>query len=224
MSTDLTVSTDDQWKLLQRQCSAFVASGFLPDHITRGCKDRNEAIARAVTIAIKGRELGVPPMQAFTSITVIKGKPCLSAELMLALVYQRIKGAKVTFKETTAENATVVMQRPDGEPQTFSFTIDDAKRAGLLNGGAWSKYPQAMLRARVISAGARAVFPDAIMGCYIPEEMGEENVELDTEIHEVQVEEPEAEVAAKPEMPERAKELVEQLNSHSAVESVEYRT
>jgi hypothetical protein len=169
------INSQDQWETLQRQCKAFIQSGFLPEHITRNCTE-TQAMAKAITIAIKGRELGLPTLQSFNSITVIKGKPCLSAELMLALVYSRVAGAKVTFltaPEKAHEECEVEMQRANGNPQKFKFSMDDAKRAGLLSAGsAWSKYPQAMLRARVISAGCRAVFPDAIMGCYTPEELG----------------------------------------------------
>jgi hypothetical protein len=159
----------EEFEMLQRQCKAFIASGFLPEHI--------KTVAQAVTIATKGRELGLPILQSFSSISVIKGKPTLSSELMLALIYQKVKGAKITFK-TPPDKQNVececTMQRPGGEPMSFKFTIDDAKRAGISNGGAWAKYPAAMLRARCISAGARAVFPDAIMGCYTPEELGGE--------------------------------------------------
>lgn len=169
-------STETQaWIILQRQCKAFIASGFLPDHITKNCSSE-QAMAKALTIAQKGKELGIPPLQAFSSITVIKGKPCLSAELMLALCYQRIanfSAAFITPPEKATQECTIVMKRGHGQPQTFRFTMEDAKNAGLLApGSAWQKYPAAMLRARVISAACRAVAPDAIMGCYTPEELG----------------------------------------------------
>lgn len=171
----VALSPLDQWRLLQKQCAAFIASGFLPDHITKNAKPE-VAIARAITIAMKGRELGIPPMQAFSSITVISGKPCLSAELMLALCYQRVAGFKATFV-TPPENqhleCTVKMQRQGGEEQSFRFSMDDAQRAGLVRDNSpWRKFPASMLRARVVSAAARAIAPDAIMGCYTPEELG----------------------------------------------------
>lgn len=175
MGNEITTSTG-HWDLIQRQSKAFLESGFLPAHIKN--------IAQAITIAWKGHELGIPPLQAFSSITVISGKPCLSAELMLALIYQRVKGAKVTFKtppDKQSQECTVEIQRPDGEPQAFRFSIDDAKRAGLLGkpNSAWEKYPASMLRARAVSAAARAVCPDAIMGCYTSEEMGAEPIDIE---------------------------------------------
>jgi hypothetical protein len=164
----LVNSDSNQWELIQRQCKAFLQSGFLPNHI--------RDIAQAITIAWKGHELGIPPLQAFGSITVINGKPCLTAELMLALIYSRVPGAKVTYKtpsDKANEYAEYEFKRPDGDAQTFRFSMDDADKAGLIRPKSpWTKYPAAMLRARCISAGARAVFPDAIMGVYTPEEMG----------------------------------------------------
>ena len=57
----------------------------------------------------------------------------------------------------------------------FSYTIEEAKQAGLLGKDSWKNYPAAMLRARAVSIVARAVFPDSIMGCsYIHEELGAE--------------------------------------------------
>jgi len=194
------VSSHDEWALLQRQCKAFIASGFLPEHITRGVAPE-EAMAKAITIAVKGRELGIPPLQAFSSIAVIRGKPCLSSELMLALIYQRVRGAKVTFRtppEKQASECTVEMQRPGGEPMLFKFTLQDAKTAGIVtSGGAWQKYPAAMLRARAVSAGARAVFPDCIMGCYTPEELGAPEI-LDIEAEDVEQKPPPPQSVAPP--------------------------
>jgi len=183
VDNSLVINSKDQWVLLQKQCKAFIASGFLPDHVTKGAS-ADQAMAKAITIAMKGRELGIPPLQAFSSISVIRGRPCLSSELMLALIYQRIPGAKVTFVTPTERHhleCVVTMQRPGGAEQKFSFTIEDAKAAGLLGkaDSAWEKYPKAMLRARAVSAGARAVFPDAIMGCYTPEEMGADIVDVE---------------------------------------------
>lgn len=199
-TTALAVSPNrDEWETLQRQCIAFIDSGFLPDHITREGTGK-QAVAKALTIAWKGRELGIPPLQAFSSITVIKGKPCLSSELMLALIYQRVPGAKVTFRtppDKQKTECTVEMQRPGGDAMQFRFTIEDAKTAKVEfvsqkgQPTAWTKYPAAMLRARAISAGARAVFPDAILGCYTPEELGGEVIEA-----EVIEETPAAAVAA----------------------------
>lgn len=53
----------------------------------------------------------------------------------------------------------------------MSYTIAQAKQAGLLGSQAWQKYPDAMLRARCLSAICRAVYPDLILGMYDPDEL-----------------------------------------------------
>lgn len=201
------VTTDSTWNLVQRQCKAFLESGFLPKSI--------QTPAQAITIAWKGHELGIPPLQAFSSIAVINGRPCLSAELMLSLVYQKIPGALVLYttpldKQNT--EATVKARRKEGgEFQEFRFTMDDAKRAGLVRPGTpWEKFPAAMLRSRAISAACRMVFPDALSGCvYTPDEVGGEPIDV----------EPTPEPAVKVlHGPVTKKEIVQAYDEHGAVE------
>jgi hypothetical protein len=144
-----------------------VKSGFLPASINTPEK--------AVIIMLKGRELGLAPMHAFSSISVINGKPTMSAELMLGLIYRNVPHAVVDFIETNEKGCTIEAQRPGGQRTRFTFNVDDAKRANLLGKGPWQTYPAAMYRARCISAMARAMFPDALSGTvYTAEELGAE--------------------------------------------------
>lgn len=180
--TEITSASGSQeWVLLQRQCSAFVASQLLPQHIYEGAKSDDEVLAKALTIAWKGRELGIPPLYALSSITVIKGKPALSAELMLSLVLRKYPTANPQFLVKEG-SCSVTMTRPGGAPQTFTFTLDDAKKAGLLRPGSpWEKYPRAMLRARVTSEACRSLFPEALMGAiYTHEELGAAVIDVES--------------------------------------------
>lgn len=156
---------EQEWALLKEQATMIVKTGFLPSAI----KTPEQAIA----IALKGRELGIPMMQAFAHIHIIQAKPTISAELMLSLIFRNCPGAIVDYIETSSETCVIQAKRPNGSAARFSFSILEAKNAGLLNKDSWRNYPGAMLRARAVSIMARALFPDAIMGCsYIPEEMG----------------------------------------------------
>jgi hypothetical protein len=157
-----------EWAMLKEQAQLAVRSKLLPAGISTP--------EQAVIIALKGREIGVPPMQAFSHIHVIKGKPAISAELMLALIYKNCPGSVISYLQTDAHACRIQAKRPGNEkPSEFSFTIEEAKMAGLTSKDSWRQYPAAMLRARCISLMARAIFPDAIMGCsYVPEELGAE--------------------------------------------------
>ena len=118
-------------------------------------------------------ELGLSAVQGLCSIHIIKGKPVLSADLMVGLVKSKACCAWFMVVESTNEQAVYETQRVgEPEPTSMMFTIKDAKRAGLLGNPNWTKYPAAMLRARASSALARAVYPDVVGGLYDPDELG----------------------------------------------------
>lgn len=118
-------------------------------------------------------ELGLSAVQGLCSIHIIKGKPVLSADLMVGLVKSKACCAWFMVVESTNEEAVYETLRVgEPKPTRMVFTIKDAKRAGLLGNPNWSKYPAAMLRARASSALARAVFPDVVGGLYDPDELG----------------------------------------------------
>lgn len=159
--------TQTEWEALTALSDTLAQSQLIPAPLRRKPGD-------IAVILLTGRELRLPPMQALNSIHVIEGKPTLSAALMMALILSA--GHELRITETTNELCTVdARRRSDEKPTTFTFTMEDATRAGLANKGPWKSYPAAMLRARVITAAARAVFPDVLMGAqYAPEELGAE--------------------------------------------------
>ena len=161
MTRDITGQT---WEVMKSQATTLVKSGFLPKAV--------DTPEKALAIAMKGRELGLPMMQSITSIHVIDGKPTISAELMAALVHQRVPGSVLRCIETSDKICTYEAARPSDKILKMSFTWEEAVRASVTNKDNWKKYPAAMLRARCCSAICRIVFPDAIMGCYPPDELG----------------------------------------------------
>lgn len=155
------------WQEMKEQASTLVPTGFLPEAI----KTPQQALA----IMLTGKELGLPPMQSLRGVHVIKGTPTIKPELMLALCVQRIKGFKYQFKDCDANSATFVCSRPELlEPYESTFTMDDAKRAGLTSNQSWSKYPGNMLRWRAVANALHVVAPDVLVGVYTPEEIGAE--------------------------------------------------
>lgn len=178
----VTKELNPQWEVTKKQARAFLMSGYLREEFTKGI-DLNTSLAKVLTIIQMADELGIGRMQGLRSINVIKGKPALSAELMLALAYKKIPGLKVTFTtppEKQKEVCSVIVQRPGGDPSAFSFAMTDAHSAGLVKpDSGWSKYPQDMLRARVLTRAIRAIAPDATMGLMSLEELGSEVVEME---------------------------------------------
>lgn len=167
------------WDMMKDQADTLVRSGFLPYSIKKP--------EQAIAIMLKGRELGIPAMQAFSHIHIIQGKPTISAELMLALIYKNCPDAKIEYVRYEDDGCHIRATRPGHEPALFKFDHTDAKNAQLLGKDNWQKYARAMYRSRCISEMARSVFPDCLMGCsYTPEELNPD-VRVDEEGHIIDV-------------------------------------
>ncbi|WP_194923156.1 hypothetical protein [Catenulispora pinisilvae] len=116
--------------------------------------------------------LRITAMAAILGIHVIDGKPGASAALISGLV--RAAGHKLRITGN-AEKAVAQIVRSDDPDFTFEvvFTIEDARRAGLLHKDGWKKYPASMLKARAITQVARDAAEDVLFGLhYTPEELG----------------------------------------------------
>jgi len=129
-------------------------------------------VEEAAMIIITGHELGLSPAQSLRGIYVVKGKPVLAADTMVAVVRRSGLCESWHIVESTPERCTITTRRK-GETHDAerTWTIADAKRAGLLTNGTWGAYPAAMLRHRCASDLARQEYPDVILGMYDPEEM-----------------------------------------------------
>lgn len=168
MSNELVVITPRSIEEAERLASTLARAHTLPEALRQKPAD-------ILATILTGAELGLAPMQAVRGIQIIKGRPTLSADTMGALVKRRSDVCEyLVLKESTAERAVyVTKRRGDPDATTMTYTIQDAQRAGLVGGDNWRRYPQAMLRARCLSAICRAVYPDLCLGLYDPDEMSE---------------------------------------------------
>lgn len=150
-----------------RYAQALADSGLLPQQYRRQPANLLYAIEYAEMI-------GAHPLTAVTGIFVIDGKPSASAGLISALVRRAGHKLRVTGDAT---RATAQIIRADDPEFTFevTFTIEDAKAAGLANKSVWKQYPASMLKARAITQVARDACEDALSGLhYTAEELGAE--------------------------------------------------
>jgi len=124
-----------------------------------------------------GLEIGLTPMQALLGMHMVEGRPTLAADTIVALVVRRTDVCEYWRPiESTAERHTIETKRrgPEFQPVRRTWTMDDAKRAGLAGKVIWQRYPADMLRHRCATALAREVFPDVIAGmAYTREEIGD---------------------------------------------------
>jgi hypothetical protein len=139
------------------------------EFVPQGFRGRPAAIAAAMYY---GLELGFRPMTSLKYIQVIQGEPALKPKAMTALI--RRAGHILRDIETTPTKCVLYGKRKDtGEEMTVTWTIEQARRAGLVrDGSGWVKYPEDMLWARATSVLGRRLFEDVILGSYTPEEMG----------------------------------------------------
>ena len=134
--------------------------------VPRALRGRPDAM---LAVMVYGAELRLPPMTALRGIFIIEGTPTCSAKLMRALILRA--GHRLEIREATPERAVLYGERADGQGSSLvTWTLDDAKTAGLLGKDVWKRYPRQMLKARATSELARDIFPDIEVG-YTPEEM-----------------------------------------------------
>jgi hypothetical protein len=141
-----------------------VKTGMLPDHIKTGWQ--------FAVIAATGHELGMQPMRAIRSLAMVKGKVVESADSQLARF--KAAGGRSQFEVLDETKAVLHLIHPNGDKHTESFTIEDAKRAGLSSNSNYSKFPKAMLRSRAITAGLKSVGWEGAVGAYDPDELRSE--------------------------------------------------
>lgn len=137
-------------------------TGFLPEHIKNG--------PQFAAIVMTGKEMGMPPMRAIRSFYLVKGKVMEDAASQLARF--KNNGGRATFDHLDDTKAILTLTHPNGDKHTETWTLEDAKKAGLLNGMV-GKFPKAMLRSRVITAGLKSLGWEGAVGTYDPSELVE---------------------------------------------------
>ena len=112
---------------------------------------------------LTGDELGLPPMAAIAKIHNVDGRASLSAEVMRAIVLS--KGHDIWVETASNVKVTIGGRRKGSTRDSFAtWTIEDAKKAGLDGKQSWRKYPKAMLMARATGELCRAIFADCLSG------------------------------------------------------------
>lgn len=128
-----------------------------------------------VLVAIQwGREVGLGPLQALQNIAVINGRPSIWGDVAIALVrgHHACQSVQEGVEgEGEARQGWCEVTRRGEQPQRRTFSIADAKRAGLWGkAGPWTQYPDRMLQLRARGFAIRDVFSDALRGVMTREE------------------------------------------------------
>ena len=160
------------------------ASAFEPNNMSEGLAlakvlVESKLVPKALTtpaavfvVMMTGRELGLTVGQSLRLIHVFEGKPILSAALIVGMVKRHPSCEYFQIVEST-NDACIYETKRQGSPKStrMTFTIADAKRAGLTSKDVWAKYPMQMLQNRCGTMLARAEYPDVAAGLYDEDEI-----------------------------------------------------
>lgn len=160
-----TTEEREQWALIKDQAQTLIQSKALPSNFTNS--------AQVMAVIQYGRELGYLPMTALQNISLINGKPTLSANLVGALLKKA--GYKYYVTEYSDEKVKICFIEPGSDKeQCFEYTMEEAKKAENASKANYKKYSKEMLYARCLSRGGRIVAPEVLAGVYASEEFNEE--------------------------------------------------
>jgi len=153
--------------------------------------------AQVAVIMLLAQAEGIHPIQAIRDYHIIQNRPAMKSTTLLRR-FQKA-GGSVQWGERTNEKVEAKFIHPTGTAAVVTWTIENAKQAGLSLKENWVKYPRQMLTARVISEGVQLVYPEALGGLITVEEAQDlpidtnciegsliENTELRTELLEEQ--------------------------------------
>jgi hypothetical protein len=147
--SDMTVMAD-----------SIVKSGFY------GFKTKEQVMAVMLVAQAENKH----PASVVQEYDIIQGKPALKSQAILARF--QLSGGSVQWDVVTPKAVKGTFKHPQGGSLTVEWTIEMAKQAGIYReGSGWSKYPEDMLRARVISRAVRSIYPACILGHYATEEV-----------------------------------------------------
>lgn len=129
-----------------------------------GAKEESQAMA----LMMLAQAEGCHPMTAIQDFDIVQGRPARKTHSILARF--QAAGGSVAWEEISGQRAVGIFTHKQGGSLRVEWTFEQAKKAGLTGKDNWKNYPQAMLRARAIAEGVRAVYPGAIGGMLTVEE------------------------------------------------------
>lgn len=126
-----------------------------------------------------GSRLGLDLFSALSGIAVVNGRPTLWGDAQLAVCQSRPDWAGMKVEATGAGDTyavtVTVTRKGHAEPYVGTFSMADAKRAGLAGKqGPWSQYPTRMCMLRARAFALRQAFADALAGFHAREEIEDE--------------------------------------------------
>jgi hypothetical protein len=157
----------DSWVAMLPAVGELAREVYQTEFVPGALRGKPPAVVAAI---LAGRELNLPPMQSLQHIHVIDGRPTLSAQMQRSLALAA--GHHINIIETNTTRCVVEGRRSARDEWTrVTWTLDDAKKAGLLGRQNWQKHPRRMLQARATAELCQLIFSDAVAGMAATEEV-----------------------------------------------------
>jgi len=109
-------------------------------------------------------------LTAMQTVAFVQGRPVIDATMQRALAERAGYRVKVLDDECTDESAKVEVWRDDELIGSASYTIDQAKTAGLAGKDNWRKNPGDMLVARATTRAIKRHAPAVLLGLLVGDE------------------------------------------------------
>lgn len=176
----IPTSIEEMWRVSKM----VVLAGIAPAALVKE-KDENAATSAVCVAIMSGAELGLPPMVALRSFTVINGKPALYGDGLINVIRRSGKAEYITtgYDAERGVGWCEAKRRDTGEEKRVEFSLKDALRAGLYvdsptirrksrdggfyeaqNDAPWYRYPQRMAPWRAAGYCLRDLFADVLGG------------------------------------------------------------
>jgi hypothetical protein len=129
--------------------------------------------------------VGLSVMDAIHGVAWVQGKPVIDATLLRALAIKAGYRVLVTEASRTSATAKVVLTTTGETLGSVTYSMEDAKTAGLAGKDNWKRNPEDMLVARATSRAVRRYCSDALVGGGLTEDEVE-SLEVTAEVDQVQ--------------------------------------
>ena len=133
--------------------------------------------AAGFVIAATCKQQGISLLEFRRTYHIVDGNPSMRSDAMLAEFRKRGGKCRILANDTKEAKAEFEFE---GLKKVFAFTIEDAKRIGDCYKGDgktmkynWTKRPEDMLWARLVSRTLRRLCPEIVAGLYTPEEISD---------------------------------------------------
>lgn len=123
----------------------------------------------AVFLALEwAQQRNLAVLDVLHGVAFVHGKPVIDSTLQRALAIAA--GYRLTITHADEQRATVVVTRNNEQLGTASFTIEEARTAGLAGKDNWKRHPTEMMVARATTRAIKWFCPEALLGGVLTED------------------------------------------------------